>query len=142
MWGNKQMNTITRHNKVIRDATSDLLIRVKPGDIRGAMCRDHQKCVVAKAIMRQKKSTTKWVDVGNRIVLVGTGKRTGLRYKLDNQSANQIRFFDENDGRFAPCTVLLSAPSKPGGKYRSLGSRKGDGSSGGHSRKPRREPTR
>lgn len=136
------MNTITRHNKTIRDATTDLLIRVKPNDIRGAACRDHQKCVVAKAIMRQKKSTTKWVDVGNRIVLIGTGKRTGLRYKLTNQAANQIRFFDENDGRFAPCNVLLSAPSKPTGKYRPLGSRAGEGRSGGHSRGPRREPTR
>lgn len=133
--------TITRHNKTIRDSAVDLVVHVKPQDIRGAECRHHQKCVIARAIMRQRKSTAKWVDVGNSIVLIGTGKNTGRRYKLSKQAAEQIKFFDENDGRFAPCTVQLVAP-KNHGDGRTLGARNGQKHSGPHSRKPRRLPTR
>jgi len=115
------MKTITKYQRTIRDATRDVKIHVRVDDIKGAVCRDHQKCVVAKAIMRQRKHTAKWVDVGNSVVLLGTGKKTGLRYFLNGEARSQVRFFDENDGRFAPCSILLKAPVK-----RKLGDRKGE----------------
>lgn len=133
------MKTITRYSRRIKDATDDLVIRVKPEDIGGAICRDHQKCVVAKAIMRQRKSTAKWVDVGNCVVIVGTSKSTGLRYVLSGQAKQQVRFFDDNDGRFAPCAVHLAAPKE--GK-RQLGERKGGKPGGRNSKAKRRRPTR
>lgn len=134
--------TQTRYGRRIRDAKSDSVIHVKGLDINGAECRDHQKCVVARAIMRQRKKTATWVDVGNHVVLIGTGKKTGLRYTLDSRAKEQIRFFDENDGRFAPCSVRLSAPKT---SKRPLGARAGEASTGGctgkrgpNSRKPTR----
>lgn len=138
------MKTQTRYNKRIKDAKSDVVIHVKPQDIKGAICRDHQKCVVAKAIMRQRKATTHWVDVGNAVVLIGTGMNTGRRYLLKGRAKEQIRFFDENDGRFAPCSVELMAPRHGTGHLaRRLGSRKGEASGGGHRRGPNKnKPTR
>lgn len=128
----------TRYNKVIKDGTDNLVIRVKPEDIQGAVCRDHQKCVIARAIMRQRASTAKWVDVGASVVLVGTGKNTGRRYFLNQQAREQVRFFDLNDGRAAPCNVGLDAP-----KRRKLGERTGQ-PSGSRIRRPgkRQQPTR
>lgn len=135
--------TQTRYNKRIKDAKQDLTIHVKAQDIGGAICRDHQKCVVARAIMRQRGLTTHWVDVGNTVVLIGTGKNTGRRYSVRGRAKEQIRFFDENDGRFAPCDVVLSAPGNK--NHRPLGSRIGE-----YKNKPRakkrgpnkRKPTR
>lgn len=138
------MKTQTRYNKIIKDAKQDVVIHVKPQDIKGAKCRDHQKCVVAKAIMRQQRSSTKWVDVGNSVVLVGTGKNTGRRYLLRRRAQEQVRFFDENDGRFAPCSVELIAPRTGTGQLaRKLGSRVGEANIGGNTRGPnKRQPTR
>lgn len=134
------VKTQTRYNRIIKDAKNDLLIRVKPEDIRGAVCKDHAKCVVAKAITRQRKSSVKWVDVGNSVVLIGSSKTTGRRYHLPRQAQKQIRFFDENDGRFAPCAVQLKAPAVGN---RALGDREGEGHSGGHKRGPNKnQPTR
>jgi len=106
----KNNTTIKRYDKFIKDATDDLVIRVNEDDIKGAVCRHHQKCFIARAIMRQRSSTVKWVDVGNSVVLVGTGKRTGQRYYLKGKAKEQVRYFDSHDGRFAPCVVSLAAP--------------------------------
>src|SRR5690349_11953607 len=131
--------TLTRYGKRISDAKGDITIRVKAADIKGAVCRDHQKCVIARAILRQRASTAKWVDVGNAVVLIGTGEKTGKRYRLSGQAKEQVRFFDTHDGRFAPCTVTLSAP----GTHRPIGARKGKRDSGSNKRSGKRtQPTR
>jgi hypothetical protein len=132
-------STVTRYDRTIRDSDHGLVIHVKEQDIRGAVCRDHQKCVVARAIMRQQRSTTKWVDVGNAVVLIGSSPSTGRRYLLSSQAKKQIRFFDQNDGRFAPCKVELIAPSSG---RRKLGARIGESSRGGHGKSKRQVPTR
>lgn len=126
------------------DAKRDLAIRVKPCDIRGAICRDHQKCVVAKAILRQQKSTAKWVDVGNAVVLIGRSSKTADRYFIKGVAKQQIRFFDENDGRFAPCEVGLKSPLRHNqyGRSRALGARIGEKPGGRRSSKKRGKPTR
>ena len=133
------MKTQTRYERTIRDADTNLVVHVKPQDIKGAVCRDHQKCVIARAIMRQRKSTARWVDVGNSVVLVGTGKKSGLRFLLNGQAKEQVRFFDENDGRFAPCSVELRAPVRA----EKIGAREGTrrGSNKRRSRS-RQQPTR
>jgi hypothetical protein len=134
------MNAISRFDKQITDATDKIVIRVTPQDIKGAVCRDHQRCVIARAILRQRSSTAKWVDVGNVVVLIGTGKKTGKRYFLGNQAKKQVKFFDLNDGRAAPCAVTLNTPSprkKIGAqpKGRASGAKKSSG-------KRRSKPTR
>ncbi len=128
-----------------RDAKSGLKIRVKPCDIRGAVCRDHQKCVVAKAILRQQGSTAKWVDVGQSVVLIGRSKKTADRYYLGGLAKEQIRFFDENEGRAAPCEVDLKSPLRHTDKHgsrRPLGSRKGEKSGSETRRRRKLKPTR
>lgn len=108
------------------DSPRDLVVRVKAIDIRGAVCRDHQKCVVAKAILRQQGASAKWVDVGNSVVLIGRTRKRADRYFITGIAKEQVRFFDENEGRAAPCEVHLKSPIS--NKYRSgqarpLGSR-------------------
>ena len=101
--------TIRRGMKV-KDSDTNLVIHVKPCDIRGAVCRDHQKCVIAKAIKRQRKVSAKWVDVGNSVVLIAGLNGSAKRYFLDTQAKKQVRYFDHNDGAFAPCAVKLVPP--------------------------------
>lgn len=130
-----------------RDAKRDLVIRVKPCDIRGAVCRDHQKCVVAKAILRQQGSTAKWVDVGNSVVLIGRSNKSADRYYLQGMAKQQIKFFDENEGLAAPCEVHLKSPIRHQGtkQVRLLGSRRHEGIEKRKGRKKRRvinKPTR
>ncbi len=98
------------HNKdvrrVIKDATDPLAIHVKAPDIKGAVCKDHQKCVVANAIKRSLRAP--WVDVGASQVIVGKTATKGVRYKLNSLGREIIRFFDENDGRAAPTMIELT----------------------------------
>lgn len=94
-----------------RDAKTDLRVPVDEQDMVGAVCRDHQKCVVGKAVKRKTKAD--WVDVDNYVVLVQFhGKNYASRYLLPPITQKQIRYFDDekNEGRFAPCEVLLKAP--------------------------------
>jgi hypothetical protein len=145
---NNKNNPILNHEEKISrrfqchitDAKQNLVIYVKPEDIAGAICRDHEKCVVAKAIMRQRASTTNWVDVGASVVLIGTGPKTGRRYFLPSTTRQQIRFFDDHDGRFAPCVVELRAPPV----HRKLGARAGLPSGTPKRKSPRKRqiPTR
>lgn len=104
------MNAAKRFGCRITDAKDSLTVHVKPTDIKGAVCRDHQKCAIAKAIKRQRGSTAKWVDVGANVVLIGTGVRTAKRYYLSEPAKKQVRYFDENEGAFAPCSVALKPP--------------------------------
>lgn len=139
------MPTPRRFDCKITDAKEPLEIRIKPCDIKGAVCKDHQRCVVAKAIMRQRKSTAKWVDVGAAVVLIGTGQKTAKRYVLSNMAKQQIRFFDTNDGRFAPCAVELKVPGSLGIVHgtQALGARAGEKPGGRKKkRKSPRKPTR
>lgn len=116
------MDATKRFGCRIVDAEDELKIHVKPEDIKGAVCRDHQKCAIARAIMRQKSSTAKWVDVGAAVVLVGTGAKRAKRYLLNGQAKEQVRYFDTHDGRFAPCVVELKCPTTGN---RKLGERSG-----------------
>jgi hypothetical protein len=127
-----------RFNTKIKDAKLNIRIRIKPEDIKGAVCRDHEKCVVAKAIKRQLKA--RFVNVGANTVLVGTGKFTAKRFLLNSVAREQIRYFDTNDGAFAPCKVSLVAPYSKG----KIGSRTGKNARSGKNKakKARKQPTR
>lgn len=106
------MDAKKRFGCKIVDAKQDLKVHVKPEDIKGAVCRDHQKCAIARAIMRQRSGTAKWVDVGAAVALIGTGEKTAKRYKLSGQAKQQVRYFDTHEGKFAPCLVKLKSPSE------------------------------
>lgn len=109
----------------IKDAVTPSVIHVKPEDIKGAVCGDRQRCAIARAIKRSRKSA-KWVDVGAKIVLIGTSRRNAIRYVMPEATCNQVRYFDTHKGAFAPCAVKLVAPkgclatgSRTGDKARS-----------------------
>lgn len=127
-----------KHNCTVRDAKLPLNVNIKPEDVRGAVCRDHQKCVVAKALMRRMNAT--WVDVGATTVLIGRGKTKADRYLLSNKAKEQVRYFDTNNGQFAPCRVELKSPASKAG----LGSRTGARARSGSSKRAskRATPTR
>ncbi len=88
----------------ITDSHHKKLIHVAQKDMRGAVCRDHQKCVIARAIQRQTGAP--WVDVGACTVLIGTSDKTGKRYHLTPEAKEQVAYFDEKNA-FAPCVVRL-----------------------------------
>jgi hypothetical protein len=125
-----------QHKGVItRDSKEAIRIRVKPEDLKKAVCRDRQRCAIAISIMRQTHAD--WVDVGVETVLVKRGKHA-TRFSLDAIAKDQVRYFDEHR-RFAPCSVILRPPSIS----KRLGARKGmksSGPSGLHLK--RRKPTR
>lgn len=91
------------------DAKKGKVISVEALDARNAVCSDHQRCVIAKAIKRV--TNAHWVDVGLNTVKVRTAP-TGpiVRYRLRRKAREQVRFFD-TQGQFAPCYVELSVPS-------------------------------
>lgn len=132
------------HGFTVRDSVRNSHVEVKPSDIQGAVCRDHQECVVARALKRHFKAD--WVDVGNSTAFIKVGKVV-TRYRLPAMAQKQVRFFDENDGRFAPCEVKLL---KTSGTSRALGAckkyKKTEIASKRHdypkSKNPRRRPTR
>lgn len=103
------MKTVTREGRKIIDGKQGLKLKIKPCDIDKAICRDHQRCVIARAILRRKG--VQWVDVGASTVLVATSKKTCKRYLLGNLAREQVRYFDTHDGAFAPCRLELSAPT-------------------------------
>ena len=106
------MDATKRFGCRITDAKQDLKVHVKAEDIKGAVCRDHQKCAIARAILRQREGTAKWVDVGAAVALIGTSEKTAKRYKLSTEARKQVRYFDTHEGRFAPCSVKLKSPSE------------------------------
>lgn len=94
--------TLKRFDATVKDATMDVPVHIKPVDIKGAVCSDHQNCAIARAIMRQRKKSAHWVDVGAKIVLIGTGKHTALRYVLSKATREQVKYFDTNQGAYPP----------------------------------------
>ena len=106
-----QARTLTymREGIEVRDSRHGLAVMVIPEDIAHAICKDHQRCVVARAIMRVTKAL--WVDVGAEIVLIGYHTRKCRRYRFGLPARRQVQYFDTHDGRFAPCTVQLLPPS-------------------------------
>jgi len=107
-----------RHGAHIKDADADRTVHVTAEDIKHAVCRDHQKCGFALAIKRVTGAD--WVDVSTSRVLVKTGKHTARRYLLPPMAVEQLKYFDTNDGRMAPCKLTLKAPKR----YDVLGARK------------------
>jgi hypothetical protein len=95
---------------VVKDSYTDLSVEATPADIEGATCRDHQNCVIARAILRESKGV--WVDVGSQVVLIGIDKKQAKRYILNRMAQKQVRYFDTHSGKAAPCRVHLKAPSK------------------------------
>lgn len=137
----KTTSSPKRFECTIKDATEPLLTHVKPVDIKGAVCRDHQRCAIARAIKRQRSKSALWVDVGAKIVLIGTGKKTAIRYVLPESAANQVKYFDTHEGAMAPCSIELRPPK---GSV-TLGSRTGVKARSGKApnrRKKRKVPTR
>lgn len=106
------MDATNRFGCHITDAKQDLKVHVKSEDIKGAICCDHQKCAIARAILRQREGTAKWVDVGASVALIGTGEKTAKRYKLSAEARKHVKYFDTHEGRFAPCSVNLKSPSE------------------------------
>src|SRR5690348_3110002 len=87
----------------VLDARKNQLLRVRAMDIHGAICRDHQACVLARTIKRQLKA--KWVDVGASVILVKPPHGPIRRFMLGKLGREQVRFFDTHKGRYAPCDV-------------------------------------
>jgi hypothetical protein len=103
----KSNMNIQRKNIKVKDAYTDLNIRILPSDLKDAICKDHQNCVIAKAIKRKLKA--QWVDVGANTVLVAKGPRVAYRYKLNSLAKDQVRYFDKGKG-FVPCKIHILAP--------------------------------
>src|SRR3974390_949141 len=117
------------------DAKLSLRVRVRPQDLKDAVCKDRQRCAIAQSILRQTRAD--WVDVGTGVVLIKKG-RQAMRFVLDSVAQDQVRYFDTHR-TFAPCNVVLRPPSIS----KQLGYRRGERSatkSGGHLK--RRKPTR
>ncbi len=95
-----------RNGRLIIDSRNNLRIVIKPCDIKGAVCRNHQKCVIAKALLRRKG--VEWVDVGASSILVAKNSHVAKRYRLDGIAKEQVRYFDTHDGAFAPGVLTLS----------------------------------
>lgn len=114
---------IRRKDIRVKDAKNTSTVRVLPIDLRGAVCRDHQKCVIAQALKRKHRA--KWVDVGASTVIVSKNGTTGVRYLLDKMAKDQVAHFDDGNG-FSPCRVKLFPPPPT----QKLGYRRGDRSSG------------
>jgi hypothetical protein len=115
-WAAKCSAYLRRGIKV-RDAKNEQRIRVRSLDIDGAICSDHQKCVIARAIKRQLHA--EWVDVGAGVVLIKQPNKPVRRFLLDKLAREQVRYFDTHKGLYAPCDVFLVPPI---GKHR-LGNR-------------------
>lgn len=136
------MNTKTnrksysRWGRQITDAHSPLTIRVRTPDIESAVCRDHQKCVVANAIKRTRKAS--FVDVGVNTVIVGTGKGQGVRFKLDALGRQVVRYFDTHKGRAAPTNITLVPPAES----QRIGARQGERHGTNRRSGKRAKPTR
>lgn len=133
----KNTRKYKRFGKTVVDAANSLAVRIRPTDITKAVCRDHQRCVIANAITRSQKAP--WVDVGPNTVFVGVTEKLGHRYQLDAVGREMVRFFDENDGAAGPGLIVLRAPS-PSAK---IGARIGKNDGGPKRKKSkRRKPTR
>lgn len=131
--------TVNRWDRKLLDALKNQTVWVKPEDIKGAICRDHQRCAVARALQRQLGAP--WVDVGASVVVVGIpGSKSGRRFLLSPAAKEQVRYFDTHKGAFAPTKLRLYAPSQSTGT--TLGSRAGGKARSGKSGKRRREATR
>src|SRR5256885_11445404 len=94
-----------KFGREVIDSFDELRVRILPEDIKHAVCSDHQKCVVARALKR--KTGADWVDVGAASVLIGKGKKRAVRYRLSSVAKDQIRYFDTHQAVFAPCVVKL-----------------------------------
>ena len=129
--------TYRKFGRAVSDTFDPLRVRILPQDIKGAVCRDHQKCVIARALMR--KTGAAWVDVGACTVLIGTSEKRAKRYRLNSVVKDQIRYFDTHKGVFAPCVVTLNP-----GVHEPLQRRKGKRARSGPSGRsnPRAKPTR
>lgn len=127
---------VKKYGSELRDSKKPLKITVRLSDTKGAVCSDHQNCVIAKAIMRQTKA--KWVDVGAQVVLISMRGTIAHRYFLNKVAREQVQYFDTNNGAFAPCKLILNKP----GRGRTLGSRSGTKARSGHHGERRRNPTR
>jgi hypothetical protein len=128
--------TTNRWDRKLLDARHHQTLWVKPEDIRGAVCRDHQKCAVARALQRQLGAP--WVDVGASVVIVGISDKAGRRFLLSPAAKAQVRYFDTHKGAFAPCRLKLYAPPAKD----KLGTRAGTKARSGKSGKRKRQPTR
>lgn len=104
----KVKRTHKRFGRRILDAKKPFEIRVRPCDGKKAVCKDHQKCVIANAIMRL--TGAKLVDVGPNTVFIGRGAAIATRYKLDSTGKEVVRYFDENAGLSAPSAITLRSP--------------------------------
>lgn len=107
--------TYSRWGRKIKDSSEPLTVRVRPIDIKHAVCRDHERCVIANAIKRSKKAP--WVNVGADTVIVGDSAKTGTRFKLDSLGKEVVRYFDTSEGGAGPTppeTLTSSIPRKRG----------------------------
>lgn len=125
-----------RWGRSIVDSESRLTVRVREPDIKGAVCRDHQRCVIANAIKRQTRAS--FVDVGVSTVVIGKGKDTAIRFKLDSLGKQVVRYFDKNAAKAAPTNIVLLPPSASC----LIGARKGEKQGSGVRSGKRRKPTR
>lgn len=125
-----------KYGSELRDSKKPLSITVRLSDTKDAVCSDHQNCVIAKAIMRQ--TGAKWVDVGAQVVLISMRGKIARRYFLNTVARDQVRYFDTNNGAFAPCKLVLNTP----GRGRTLGCRTGTKARSGKSGERRKNPTR
>lgn len=126
----------SRWGRKIKDSSAPLTIRVRPVDIRGAVCRDHERCVIANAIKRSKKAP--WVNVGADTVIIGDTPKTGRRFKLDAMGREVVRYFDTSEGGAGPTKLTLHAPTTS----QRIGERKGEAHGSNRRSGKRRKPTR
>jgi len=112
------------------NAKKDRVITITVRDSIGAICANHQHCVIAKAIKRLTKAD--FVDVSASTVLVRPkGRKSFIRYLLNPTGREQVRWFDTK-GNFAPGQVTLVAPPKKTGRRKGVLAR--SGRSGKHNR--------
>lgn len=104
------MNKIARQRGIpIVDATEDMVLEVRPADIKKGAAKTPEGCAFARACKRQNKGqvvgahfyrTTAWVELPDKIV----------RYRLPPSMTQEIVAFDRG-GPMEPGLYKLKAPA-------------------------------
>ena len=111
----KYLDSITRlwGGTPVRDATTDLRVIIKPCDIKGAVQKDPENCVFAKACRRS--FGTKKVLFLRRVAYVELPDENGgskvERFSMTESVHNLIRDFDSGNPIIPHGGFLLTAPS-------------------------------
>jgi hypothetical protein len=94
-------------NVKVKDATRDLVLHIKPGDIKGAKREDNYACAAANALCRQEHFRQAKVCKTTTFVQMKDG--TWRRYRTPKSLYIELIVLDRK-GEMAPGDHVLAAP--------------------------------